>query len=255
MIYPLFESYKDIYNYDNIRHSIYNWNNYSNNTKNNINQALSLLEMVIDKGEDYEQDELTQIVSDRVISHLGSPIIFKKILENHKIDDKFKTQLIEAANTLIECDRVLDNHRLVSKRFNIDKFISNNIVYEDAFTETVYTLCSLIDTYNMDDKAKFATSAELALYCINESGANIPEKKILESVVDYFVIYYRDNDMQKFADTIYTATKKDPFINTTIIENYLNYLMDINDKVQEELMNLDEEIIKTYNDDIGRSVK
>jgi len=138
---------------------------------------------------------------------------------------------------------------LVSKRFNIDKFISNNILYEDAFTETVYTLCSLIDTYNMDTKAKFATSAELALYCINESGQNIPQKKIIESVIDYFAIYHRDNDMQKFADTIYSATKKDPFIQDSIVENYLNYLMDVNDKIQEELQNFDEEVIKKYNDD------
>ena len=252
--YPLFESYKDIYNYDNLRHSIHKWDLYSNNVEKNINQALSLLEEVFEHGADYEQEELTQMINNRVISHLQSPVIFKKILEHHKFNDETKSILIESANKNIECDRVLENHRLVSKRFNIDKFISNNILYEDAFTETVYNLCSLIDTYNMDTRAKFATSAELALYCISESGQNIPQKKIIESVIDYFAIYHRDNDMQKFADTIYSATKKDPFIQDYIVENYLNYLMDVNDKIQEELQNLDEEFIKKYNDD-GTSIE
>lgn len=248
--YPLFESYQDIYNYDNLRHSVYKWDLYSNNAEKNINQALSLLEVVFKEGADYEQDELTQMISDRVISHLGSPVIFKKILPKHTgISESAKNTLLESTNKLIECDRVLENHSLVSKRFNIDKFVSRNIIYEDAFTETVYTLCSLIDTYNMDMKSKFATSAELALYCINESGENIPEQKIIESVIDYFAIYHRDNDMQKFADNIYTATKKDPFIQDSIVENYLNYLMDVNDKIQEELQNFDEEVIKKYNDD------
>ena len=248
--YPLFETYQDIYNYDNIRHSVYKWQLFSNNAEKNIDQALSLLEMVFKEGADYEQDELTQMISDRVISKLGSPVIFKKILPRHTgISESAKNTLLESTNKLIECDRVLENHSLVSKRFNIDKYVSRNIIYEDAFTETVYNLCSLIDTYNMDTKAKFATSAELALYCINESGEKIPEQKIIESVIDYFAIYHRDNDMQKFADTIYTATKKDPFIQDSIVENYLNYLMDVNDKIQEELQNFDEEVIKKYNDD------
>ena len=248
-MYPLFESYKDIYNYDNIRHSVYNWQEYSNNVEKNINQVLSLLEMVFDQGTDYEQEELVQMIGEQVIHKLSSPVIFKKILNRHDLNEDAKNILIEMANKDIECDRVLENHALVSKRFNIDKYITRNIIFEDAFTETIYTLCSLIDTYNMDMKAKFATSAELALYCINESGANIPQKKILESVIDYFAIYHRDNDMQKFADNIYTVTKKDPFIKDTIVENYLNYLMDVNDKIQEELQNFDENIIKKYNDD------
>lgn len=247
--YPLFESYKDIYNYDNLRHSVYKWDLYSNNAEKNINQVLSLLEMAFEKGTDYEQEELVQMIGEQVIHKLPSPVIFKKILNRHNLNEDSKKVLTEMANKDIECDRVLENHSLVSKRFNIDKYISRNIIFEDAFTETVYTLCSLIDTYNMDMKAKFATSAELALYCINESGTNIPQKKILETVIDYFAIYHKDNDMQKFADNIYTATKKDPFIQDSIVENYLNYLMDVNDKITEELYNFDEEIVKKYNDE------
>ena len=95
--YPLFESYQDIYNYDNIRHSVYKWDLYSNNAEKNINQALSLLEMVFKEGADYEQEELTQMISDRVISHLGSPVIFKKILPKHTgISESAKTSLIES---------------------------------------------------------------------------------------------------------------------------------------------------------------
>ena len=83
-----------------------------------------------------------------------------------------------------DCDRVLNNHKTISKRFNIDRVVSSNIYFEDAFTETVYTLCSLIDTYNMDLKSKFCNSAELAMYCINECGEKIDNKKLLETIID-----------------------------------------------------------------------
>lgn len=47
--YPLYETYKTNYNFENIRESVYNWKSFSDNTTNNFNKVLELFEFVLKK--------------------------------------------------------------------------------------------------------------------------------------------------------------------------------------------------------------
>ena len=249
--YPLYEScLKDSYNFLNILESISNWNSFSDNVGRNLNQVLNLIEAVERNNDQDQLNEAITIVNDKIIPYLESPLFFKNIINRNKsISESTKNIFIDRLNEETECDRVLNNHKIVSKRFNIDKVISSNIYYPDAFTETVYTLCSLIDTYNMNLKSKFCTSSELGLYGINECNHDIDQKLILENIIDYFIIYHGVNDIDKLSSVLKEAAREDIFIDNDIVDDYLSYINKINEEVEEEVSNFDEEVIKKYNDD------
>ena len=92
--------------------------------------------------------------------------------------------IVESINEAVECDRMLKNIDLISRRFDINKLVENSILYEDAVTETIYSLCSLIDTYEMDLKAKFCVACEAALYTVNSviGGEPIAESCLQEKL-------------------------------------------------------------------------
>ena len=255
--YPLYESYnkKDSYNFLNLAESLYNWTLYSQNAGDNLKQVIDILETISENGTKNQLFEATDIVNKSITPYLESPLFFKRLVDKRMHRGNMNMFLSEALDLLkkeineqSECDRVLNNHKIVSKRFNIDKVVSSNIYYEDAFTETMYTLCSLIDTYNMDIKSKFCSSAELAMYCINECGERIDNKKLLETIIDYYLINYGVKDLDQFTEDIKFASDRDNFIDSNIVYEYLDYVNDVNKKLDVELQNFDEEVLKHYRD-------
>lgn len=84
------------------------------------------------------------------------------------------------------CDRVLNNYDSISKRFNIDSLIYENTKINDT-SDTVITLCSMIDTYDMPDYIKFNTVIETALYGFETNNIDYKKSDILESAIDYFL--------------------------------------------------------------------
>lgn len=252
--YPLYNNYKKDYNYYNLRESLYNWYNYSPSVGNNLDKVLEIFDIVSLNGTERELREASNIINSYVVPYLESPSIFKKDITkklNRNLNNPIKEcleSINEKINDEIECDRLIQNHATISKRFNIDKVINNNIVFEDAVIDTIYSLCSLIDTYDMDMKSKFCIATEMALYTIdNAVGSSISQKTIVENVIDYFLINYGTQDVDKFIYNIKEAVKKDRFIHESSYE-YLDYLSDINKRLTESRQDPDD-IIKQLRDE------
>lgn len=252
--YPLYNNYRKDYNYYNLRESLYNWYNYSQSVGNNLDKVLEIFDIVALNGTEKELKETSNIINSYVVPFLESPIIFKKDITkklskspNQPIKECLES-INEKINDEIECDRLIQNHNTILKRFNIDKVINNSIVFEDAVTETIYTLCSLIDTYDMDMKSKFCIATEMALYTIdNAVGSSISQKTIVENVIDYYLINYGTNDVDKFIYDIKKSAMKDRFIHETSYE-YLDYLSDIHKRLTESRQDPDE-LIKQLRDE------
>ena len=245
-IYPLFQNSleKDSYNYHNIRESIERWNNYSSSIGGNWNQVMKLYETVNQYGSKDQLQECTNIINTKILPYLESPSIMRKDIYkrmNESSSDIYKScmySMIECLNENIESDRLLKNYEIISKRFNIHKLVEENLFYEDAITETVYSLCSLVDTYQLDYKTKFCIAAESALLSIYDIiGDNIIEEEylrdkvtdqsILETVLDYFLINYGRNNTEKFLDEMEDTCHKDYFI-TEQLDPYINHLRKVN---------------------------
>ena len=252
IIYPLYESYTRIYNYDNIRQSLYEWSSYSNNITKNLNRVLELFDIVATNGTKDQLTESTNIINSYIVPYLESPMILKRSIQErlsthtNQTVDRCLNEVIDQINQEVECDRLIKNYNTISKRFNIDKLMYNNILFEDAFTETLYTLCSLIDTYSMDMKSKFCIATEAALYSINKVDPSIQQKPIVENIVDYFLLEYGHNDIPKFCNDIRECVSKDMFIHDSINE-YIDYIDNLYKKM--EYVNEDDKFFNTMRDD------
>lgn len=96
-----------------------------------------------------------------------------------------KSRFFDSLKTLEHCDRVLRNDEKLSKRFDFNKTIQENVLR--GTKHTVFELCSLIDTYNISSKAKFNIALENVSYAIFKSGYDIDLTEVTEHVVDYFL--------------------------------------------------------------------
>lgn len=253
-LYPLYKTshLSESYNFDNIREAVYQWNDYSPSIGNNWQQLMSLYETVENIGTIQQLHELTNIINNDIISYIASPSMMKLDLHrriNECTNDDMKCclySIVESINEAVECDRMLKNIDLISRRFDINKLVENSILYEDAVTETIYSLCSLIDTYEMDLKAKFCVACEAALYTVNSviGGEPIAESclqeklnstALLETVTDYFLINYGQNNIEKFIELVEDASHKDIFIGTQLDE-YTSLLRKVNGNQYTEAM-------------------
>lgn len=95
-------------------------------------------------------------------------------------------QLQDRCAVFIECDRIVKNYVTISKRFNLDKIISN-IRYNIDNYQACFEIASCIDTYNQSFKNRYNSALETAAYVFDKHFMNYPKDKIVEAVTDYFL--------------------------------------------------------------------
>lgn len=258
IMYPLRKSstVQETYDYENIKNAIIKWDSYSPSVGNNWNKLMKLYESVSNLGTPEQLKECTNIINLDIIPYIPSPNMFKKNIykkineSKSDINKELYTSILNVINENLECDRLLSNFDTISRRFNIDKLIATNILYEDAVEETLYSLCSLIDTYDMDWKSKFCIASEAALYSIYNTVADdileeeymrdkLSNQTVLETVLDYFLINYGRNNVLKFLDEVTDACSKDTFIGNQL-DPYINYLRELD--TPSEVLEEDEEV-------------
>ena len=98
-----------------------------------------------------------------------------------------KLALVESQYKL--CDRILDNHNKISKRFNISEGINSTYTPSDV----ARYVCTMVDTYTMKPHIKMEICFEEAKYLIDRY--NIPfdesqESIMVETITNYFLNYY-----------------------------------------------------------------
>lgn len=114
----------------------------------------------------------------------------------------------EALSDSAAIDRMLNNHNLLSKRFDVNGYIIEHQFYnvEDV---TATQLCEWIDTYDMPAKHKVSIALEEAAYLFGKSGLEYDMSKVVQSVVEYFLLTKTAN-----SDTIKTSLLENRFIST-----------------------------------------
>lgn len=238
-IYPLYSNFKESYDFNNLVRSLDAWTMYSSSEINNVNRIFEILDIVNENGNEQQLGYVIGIFNKTIIPCIENQIVLKgKILNQINNNNKqyFKSSL-DYINESIECDRLLKNNEIISKRYNLDKIVNNNLAntYNNDFkncsiTESVSAICSLIDTYDIDFKLKLSISMESCLYNILKNFPYIDEKMILENVIDYFISTYNIKDNISFLNEIKSITKKDLFVNQSIINEYTDYLSNLTNK-------------------------
>ena len=256
--YPLnrLSNTKEHFDFNNIRQSILEWYKYSDSTKTNWKQVCDLLHCVTENGSLQQVNHITDIIKDNIIPYEES--LFDKrgyiqrlvSMSESDIEKSALNSIEESITEAIEADRVLYNIDCISKRFDVNKLITENILFEDAFEETVYSLCSFIDTYKLGYKEKYCLALESALYLIHESvddcdiscdeylKEKLTTNSILETVTDYFLITYGQNNTIDFINSLQETAYKDPFVRDQL-DGYFDLLrkVDANQYTESTVIN------------------
>lgn len=142
-------------------------------------------------------------------------------ISSTNIDNKFL--FFNCLEVLEHCDRVIRNEAKLSKRFDIQKLIGENIMHGGK--HTVYELCSLLDTYAISSKAKMNIALENVIYALFKSGydADISVNEATEYIVEYFLTrdtVITDKEYNGYIDVL----ENNRFINKDIPE--LSYVFE-----------------------------
>ena len=104
--------------------------------------------------------------------------------------------LLNNAIAVSECDRIIENYKKISKRFNLEKIVSE-ITNDDELYTCVGEIAKLIDTYNIPFKNKYNAVLENTFYVFNKSYMNYPSEKIIEAATDYFILSRQITDAEQ----------------------------------------------------------
>lgn len=94
-------------------------------------------------------------------------------------------RILEHTQMLNTCDRVLDTHEVIGKRYDFKKIF--NEVYSDPEL-CVKEFCLLLDTYDIPFKTKVHMCLENIAYEYDRNNKSIDKSKLAEAVVEYFLI-------------------------------------------------------------------
>ena len=189
--YSLNENFKANYNYSNLLECLQRWNSHSKNEAICFEQALSVLNCVLENGSPIQKATATSVVQG-ITGQLKSPKNVSQILSDgvknvSESSKEYYDRITESLNRNIEECRVISNHDLISKRFGVDSFIRENTVFDKDYNCVIAELCSYIDTYNFGLDSKYKVALEETLYAMRRANVSITEQQIVEAVTDYFV--------------------------------------------------------------------
>lgn len=142
-------------------------------------------------------------------------------------------------------DRILNNHLKISKRFDLDRLVIENVITKQDALDLSYKVAKLIDTYNMTSIQKFRVATEEYLYTLSTHGCKYDTKAIIENMRDFFLV--NSEDPKKFIN----------LLENTI--NDMNYYINFNNVTKDKCFN--EEEIKSllmndrYKDGLEAEIK
>ena len=118
---------------------------------------------------------------------------------NAPSEDQAATSQMETLNMALELacevatyDRIISNYEKISKRFDLDKIVLENVLTADDAKVNAIKVAKLIDTYNMTDIQKFKVATEEYLYVLSKNGCKYEIGSVVEAMKDYFLINSSD---------------------------------------------------------------
>lgn len=256
--YPLFQNYNKNYNFTNIMEAVDHWTRYSKSVEESFKKVLELVNIVDTKGLVNQK----QMINEKCLD-----IIFeiKDILPLYSIINEYTTSnpnnklyptLLSKLDTISQCDRLIENHNFLSKRFNINRLVTEHVIIErDSINDTIYELCSLVDTYDYNINTKYIISLEEALYSFWKNNIDYPMSAIIENVTDYYLSNHLDkNDNSGQLLNIF----KESINNSKFISNddskYIDELMQFVPKTNNEsVTNIAKQTFKTIKTKIQKT--
>ena len=160
-------------------------NSYIKESKSYSN-CINILQRLYDENRFQLLEDTTGKIIRDVIPNISPDCIKPCIayIESCNIGDINKERLLEAAKVYKSIDRMINNHKKLSKRFELESFSNRNISTKDKCN----LICELVDTYNITPFIKFNIALEELSLLSNMSGIDIDESELVEGVTNYFLL-------------------------------------------------------------------
>lgn len=189
---------------------------------------LRILESLYENDEFHLLEESVQKMIRNIVPCLkrGSYNDFISSVNEFSIGDINKDKLIESAKMYKSIDRILDNHKKLSKRFDLSFY--NSAAKSDR--DKINQICEFVDTYNgLSPFIKFNIALEELVYLGNMNGNIMNTNSIVEFVTDYFLL--RNNNSESDIQSYKRALLESKVIDDMSLSN-VEFL--IEDKEQDE---------------------
>ena len=226
MLYPLYTSYKEEYDYKNIKDSIQSWKNYSVIEEECLDKMFELFDMVNEHGDITEIEECTSIIE----SNISALKDFRDVKSTISLIKNTET-ISESISQLELCDMMIKTHDDICKRFDLDSYVQEK-AYPENMYDCIYELCSFIDTYRMGVNTKYKTCLNECQFVFSKNFIPYTDSMIIESVTDYFLYNHlnEQDENGELIDIMKDVITANPFIHETsyldrLKKNYSNNLI------------------------------
>lgn len=237
-------------------------------TEHNATQLISPLSNTIVTDEEYKfvldvletVTDISESAANSVAKYIANNItigldnsISTDILSYEKISESNKKIIFNGILEASTCERIRSNQNRLTKRFNIDKVVQENMYNLDKI---ITELCEFIDTYDISPDAKFNIALENIMYSLAKNNIVIEsDAQIANAIADYFVtrdITIPDNIFSKYQrilkeNTIYDLSNPTPLLEA-LMENDTHYFRTT---VEEILNQSSDDNIKGLSNRIG----
>lgn len=153
-------------------------------SQNDFDFCMRVLEQVTPKSESKASD-VARFISTEIM--LGVEPTVDIDMAKYNINDRDREIISSGINEAAIAERIIKNHDMLCKRFNVDKIVKENMYNSDKI---VSELCELIDTYNVPDHYKYNVALENIIYSMVKNGVDVDDTKVVSSITEYFM--YRD---------------------------------------------------------------
>ena len=209
--YPLYTSYQEEYNYENLKDAIKSWKDYSMIEEECIDKMFELFN-IVNEHEDISQiEECTSIIESN-ISSLKNFANAESIIKLTKNTDT----VMDAIADIKKCDMMIKTHEDLCMRFDMDSYVQEKAFPENLY-ECIYELCSFIDTYKMGVNTKYKTCLNECQFVFSKNYIPYKDSMIVEAVTDYFLYNHlnKQDTEGELIDIMKDVIVCNPFIHKT----------------------------------------
>lgn len=163
-------------------------NNISSNVADCNKYWKTVIELVekLDEKENKAHQQIHSILEYHILPKLTKENTKDAITRIKESTDKYldTAQCISILEDALVMERIITNHKALSKRFDFDK-IARESVRKRKVQDGIQEMCDLIDTYDISPQAKFNIALENITYALGCAGYT---GSIVEEVTDYFLL-------------------------------------------------------------------
>ena len=157
------------------------------NETGSISKVTKVINSIMESGSNSQKEETVRYINNNLLPKLNrdSTSIFVNQINKNLLNENYTNSINDTISIYKECDRVLNNDMKLSKRFNFDKFIQENYNKKTP-KELVFSLCEMIDTYNITPKQKYYIALESVQYALYNSPVKMDN--VVKDITDYFLL-------------------------------------------------------------------